>query len=292
MLPQDGWDGTPVGTLLPEVWELAAMCGMPLTRPTDDEVKQLFDLWGNQREFEKNMPQIAAALKLDGREVPDEQVLNLLEATETLNRIAFRRVKGTDTPTNVGPVIVLFNGATVPWMERRLAELDRQAESGLQVVYLIALVDSNRVCQLETEVINPRVMAYHQKHGHYPTEEDMMESVLQNSLSGLPYNIISSTGGLEGNVAAFATQYFEMEAVDIYVPTNANATYVPLAVRRVLRQSWPRFDVRRDQFWFSQDGFPLARTPEQAADPANYQRPMTVFSGLVRLVSELHKLNR
>jgi hypothetical protein len=229
---------------------------------------------------------VASALKLDGESVPNRTILNLLEDTGTLEMVPMRTVQGPHQPP--GQVTAILTGATANWMVRRVQELRWQMDGDLKVCRVIALA-SNRLCGSDTELGNQFVQDFVQEYGTVPTERQLLNRIIHDHLNCWP-EVQVTADGLEQQVRKLAQVVPDLGDIQIYVPTNANATFIPLAIRRVLKEEYGEDFDAVPQFWFSQYSFPLARMPEEAADTARYQRPLTVFSGLVRLLNELHKL--
>lgn len=270
---------------IPGVRRLAQMCGIALSREASyGEVQErLFPIWGTERAFVENAPMVARALRLDGHTVPSREVLHALQETGTLDRIPLRNYRGKQGPT--GSVAVIHRGAVANWMERSVREGKSVIElHGLQVA-TTRLVASERLCDTGSEVDNFFVKLFHDGHNRYPTEDELLPQIVFHvtGLDSLKVVAPSQTEQVQSLIALSPA----LAHGGIYVPTNANATYVPLQIRRVIREQFGGFDEYGDQFWFSQDSLPLATTPEEAANPATYQRPLTVFSGLVRLINEL-----
>lgn len=280
LLAHDAYD-------LPGVRTLAGMCGIKLGgQSSQQEIqKKLFPLWGTERAFIENVPALAESLSPAGS-IPGPQVQNALLATGTLDAIPMRTVRKVSRPD--GPVVFVFTGGVANWMQRRVEEGMRQIEAGVTpaAVYLLA---GDRACDKDSELSNPYVRAFKAGRGRLPTEAELLPFMVKE-ITGyereVKYNALTQ---LE-QFGAMAAELKELAHAGIYVPVNANATYIALQARRAIRDAWPSFDADGNQFWLSQDGFPLAGTEEQAADTTNYQRPLTVFSGLVRLINELHLL--
>ena len=283
------WLGKNVYNLIPGLRKLAEATGLKLSRtPNANEIQQLFKIWGSEKAFIENAPAVAEALQLDGFTVPDRKILDLLWGTETLEEFPIRSVRGK-LKGGLGKrtFIVVITAGTANWTKRRVQGLDLYYNGenfGIARVYALA---SERSCTLDTEVDNILVKRLGGVFGRPPTEAELLGTYLD--AADLAHEMIVG-GSLEEQVTKLVEAQPSITEMPLLVPTNANATYVPLAIRRFLKQADPRFDYGRDQFWFFQDEFPLAMTPEEAGDTDNYQRPLTVLSGLVRLVNELYQL--
>lgn len=261
---------------------LAKLCGVTLgDHPSATEIHNgLFPAWGNERA-------VAAALRLDGV-IPSQQVMRELKLNGMLNAIPVRNYIEPKMPA--GSASVIIRGASANRMVRIAQEAGRQIEYGLQPAGIYLVADGTRACDQDDEVNNPFVQTYHEQHGHYPTETELLPIIVKATM-GVKRGIVDLD-------ATSTTEQIKHLVVDrpalvqgsVYVPTVANATSESLEIRRTIRESWPSFDQDGSQFFFSQDGISLASTPEQAADAANYERPLAVFCELVRLVHELYLL--
>ncbi len=270
------------------VRKLAELTGLELgLRPSKVSIQRVFDAWGTETAFEQNAPAVAQALKLDSGTVPDDEVLDLLDQTTTLDKIDIRSLDSHIQPT--GSLVAIATGATVRWMEYRIRQMQQHVNNGYSIDKVYAVANHNRPCSLPTEVNHPVIVALQEDLGQQPMEHHAMERLLTEAQ--FPAEFITGPS-LEANIGTLMDRHPELAHARTYVPVNGNATYIALAVRRFIRQSQPSFDGGLDQFFFSQRTIPLARTPEQAVDTLHYQRPLTVFSGLARLMNELYLLPR
>lgn len=287
------WLGENAYNLIPGLRKLAEASGLKLGQtPNAAEIQRLYQLWGSETAFIEGAPAVAAALKLDGSTVPDEEILDLLQNTETLYELPIRSVRGKLMGGFKNRrFTVIVSAGTANWTKRRVRLLRDywQGENfGIDRVFALA---SDRPCTLGTEVNNQvvKLLGGSLGLGRVPTETDVLLTYL--AAAELDFELF--TGKLlEDQFAALLAAYPDIAQGDVLMLTNANATYVALAGRRFIKEEAPTFDrnPRKPQFFFTQDEFELARTSEQAADTDNYQRPLTVFSGLVRLVNELFQL--
>lgn len=270
---------------IPGVRRLAAISGVSLRiNPSPEKLQQLFGVWGSQTAFIENAPEVARALQLDGANIPNEEVLDLLEGTGSQDGFNIRTLRDYVPPS--GSLVAIATGATARWMEYRVKLLVDLANSGHVIDKVFAVASDQRPCNLDSEVNHPAVQAL-TENGQPPVESDVLKKLLLDA----QFTAEFVTGkNLEPNVAELMARHPELAHARICLPTNGNATYIPLAFRRFVRQAQPSFDDRFDQFWLVQRGIPLARTSEQAEDTMNYQRPLTAFSGLVRLMNELYLL--
>lgn len=268
---------------------LAAMCGVKLGASSDHQQiqQELFPLWGKEKPFIDNVQGIADALGLEGS-IPSGQAIDALLSTGTLDEIRMRNIHAQEVPT--GAVTIILTGAVANWMERRVLEAKRYIDNGLVVagVYLIA---GDRICSKDTEVSNPYVGQFHANENRYPTEAELLPIIVADIL-GYERQVDHNHLDQAEQIRMLIQEKKELAQGIIYGPFNANATYAALQMRRVIREVFPGFDADGSQFYFSQDGFAIAMTEEQATDTRNHQRPLTVFPALVRLVNELHLLKQ
>ncbi|HVS79186.1 MAG TPA: hypothetical protein VHD84_02775 [Candidatus Saccharimonadales bacterium] len=265
---------------------LAKMCGIELSREASSaEVQQkLFPVWGTETAFIENAPTVAAALKLEAGVIPDAEALYALKATGILDRIPLRNYKDTTPPA--GSVIFVYRGAVANWMERGAREGDHSVTAHRLQPAATLLIASERFCQKDSELNNFYVKQFRSRHGRYPTEADLLPVIVKH-FTGQEREVEVVEPNQAEQIRQLIKLHPEIASGRVYIPTNAVATYVPLQIRRVIREQFGSFDEKGDQFWFSQDGFRLATRPTDAENTAVYQRPLTAFSGLVRLVNEL-----
>lgn len=302
MLPSSSWTTDPNAfRLIGHVDELAKCSGIVLEEaPTPEQIDMLFGEWGTEKVFGKNVPKVMQTWRLGDDGLPIREIQTTLELA--MNTHGGQGVRTVDAQSFIrcNPVVdVIITGGVANWMERRVNELRKQIEGrhgryGLRTRSVYMLV-SNRVCDTATETGNRYVQAYHKMHKRYPTERELLQYLLWTRcrIRIKPANVFVAAS-LEEQVRIFAKKMKRRSGWKYYVPTNLNAEFVPLLVRRVLCEVWGQeFDSRRGRrFWFSYSKFPIARTPEELADSANYQNPFTIPSGLARLIKELYLLHQ
>jgi hypothetical protein len=265
---------------------LAERCGVELsTHASSEEVQEkLWPIWGSEAGFETAIPGVARSLKLDGSAMPDPEVLNELAATGLLDEFGFRTVMREGAPGR--PMVYLLLGTTANWTPRRV-NLFLKVQDWVPFGGLFLLANSGRQCTLKTEVDNPDVLALLQELGRVPTEDELLVTTT-NKLTGRQFERVHiDASNQAAQIRQLITELPVLAHGNLCVIANANATYIALQVRRTIREMYPDFDRACDQLYTIQDGFPLARTPEEAADAAHFQRPLTVFPGLVRMLTEL-----
>jgi hypothetical protein len=286
---------------IPGIRQLAGLSKVvPHSEFTAEQIQQLFKAWGNNAAFAQNVAGLRTWFDAPG-DIPNQNVLDLLQATGMLERQPLRTVYGPVTAP-IQP-LVLLTGATTNWMQRRIAEMDAVYKQGMVTPRAVmGLASTVRLCNLPTEINHPLVKglsnALHEQRT--PTEAEMLQDLFSHSVplerkAVKPYN----TTKLEQLVEAFALWLVGTNEypTDVYVPINANALNVVLAVRRVLRKRevWgPEFDAPDGQYklYFSQDSCQLATNAQELANAAEFQNPLTMFSGLVRLIREMYLLTQ
>lgn len=284
--------GVGIYDAFPNVRELLELTGLTLPeQPTHEDMQHVFAVWGKQAAFAANAPGVAAALSLDGTTLPSDEVLDLLVGTGLLDSVELRNIRGITQDGYGAAVDVILSGKVANWMQECIEELCLQVNDGTITVRRIHALGGGRVCNLDSEVNNPAVVAWQAQHGGLPTEIELQKFLLKQT--GLADKVTPHDGGelnLEMQVARLAASA-TLSDLPIYVPANGGAGHIPLKVRRVLRDSLPGFDEDGSGFWYSQSGKGLARTPAEAADPKNHQRPLTFFSELARYLWEIWLLN-
>lgn len=285
MLASDSWfDSDPYD--LVGARTLAARCGIELSShaSTAEVQEKVWPIWGSEAGFESAIPGLARALKLDGSSVPDAETLDGLQATGLLDAFGLRTVKGPHVPDR--PMVYLLLGTTANWTPRRI-NLFLEVEDSVPFGGLFLLANSQRQCTLKTEVDNPDVLRFQKKYGRVPNEAELLPALV-SKMAGFHFGFVHVDAPNQASqIRQLITSLPVLAHGNLCIIANANATYIGLQVRRTIREVYPDFDRGCDQLYTMQDSFRLARTPEQAADPAHFQRPLTVFPGLVRMLAEL-----
>lgn len=280
------WTKTSISGLLPGIDRILEIFGGGVAATKNSNERQaLFDTMGVNAEYTKNAAAVEARLAEAG--VGKAEWLKLVDATYTMSGFGRRSVYGRVPATFGDPCVAILTGGTTNWMQRRVAELRRAMSQGLKIERVLVL-GGDRVCGTENEQLNPSIARFYEQAGRYPTEREAITGMLDGIADTQPLMV---TGSLEDQLMQLMGQY-DLSLRPVYVPLNANAASVALQIRRVIRSTIAGFDANPDDcaFTFSQDSFPLARVQKDEADPANFQNPFTVPSGLVRLVSELSLL--
>ena len=282
---QGSWAVNPFD--LEGVRELARLSGIKLrARSNELQIQQLFKLWGKETTFADNIANLPNALTADSK-IPSEEIRTLLLAPGTLDAQPLRTVYGPVAPGGQSlPVFTVVTGGVINWMDLRCQQLDLRATFGeVQVNGVVGLASATRLCNTQTETDHPLVVDAAPKE---ITEADGLHALLRRL--GLASGFVMGPG--QGNLESQVRQFFAgFTPQNVYVPANANALHIVLLVLRVLRELWgPQFGGMdsRFQLYFSCQERPLATTMAQHDDPMGYQRPLTVPSGTVRLIHEMH----
>lgn len=298
MLHTGSWVGLHAYDDTPNLRAIAAYLGIPLSEnPTEEEIQeQLFGKLGKGKVYGDNAERLADTLGTSLEGNLDDEFLDLLEGSGLLNELPVRSVHGQDDPA--GPVHVIIAGGTVNWMRRRVRLLSNLRDCGVVRVAEVIPIAGPRLCDTATEKDLPFVRGLMEGEDDYPTESQVLYAMLQQcgfaqSMRWDRDNDPNFSPDLDVNVTAFAQSYARLRRLDILLITNAAALNQALQVRRLVRGVYPDFDRPDDpQFFFAQDGFRLARTPDQAKNTVRYQRPRTFLSCFPRLTHELYLLSQ
>lgn len=265
---------------------LAALADFQIEHPpTRQNVKAFADMLGRKPVYGEDIPRLQEVFAApDG--IPSGQVMDAIQASGLLDQIQPRNVFKPYAPN--GSVVVIVTGGTLGWMMRRVEELRNRTHDWVTGI-VFGLASNTRQCDTATETTYPIAQEYHQKTGEYPREGATLQKLLEDA--GFAPHMVEAPN-LEEQVRLLLNRAPMTANATIYVPTNANATWVPLRIRRVIRELYGSFDEDGTQFVFSQDDMALAGTPEQVQDTANYQRPLTVLPTIGRTVEEFFLLQQ
>lgn len=265
---------------------LAALANFQIEYPPSKQNVQAFaDMLGRKPVYGEDIPRLQEVFDApDG--IPGGQVMDAIRASGLLDQIHPRNVFKPYVPN--GSVVVIVTGGTLGWMMRRVEELRNRTHDWVTGM-VFGLASGTRQCDTMTETGYPLAREYHQITGEYPREGTALQKLLEDA--GFAPRMVEAPN-LEQQVRLLLDRSPMTANATIYAPTNANATWVPLRIRRVIRESYGSFDEDGTQFVFSQDGVALAGSPEQARDTANYQRPLTVLPAIGRTVEELFLLQQ
>ncbi len=276
---------------IPNLRQLAELAAFALPDTADAEtIQHLFQVWGTEAKFEENAPGVAGKLKLTESDVPDREILELMEGTGTFEPFGLRTVFGPTAYGLSGEIDVIMTGRATNWMVKIVEELDNKVKEGMNIRRIYAIA-SDRPCTLSTEVHHPLITGLTSAFGRTPNEREVLKYLLRRYSQVELHTLEGIDGKPQSLEAIFMKLLAETPSfgeVPVYAPTNGNATYVPLDLLRFILEMNPRFD--RSQFVFSQAGVVLARTREQVQNRAEYQHPLTAFSGIVRLLNAFQYL--
>ncbi|HET9411993.1 MAG TPA: hypothetical protein VFO38_04040 [Candidatus Saccharimonadales bacterium] len=280
---------------IPGFRNLAELTGHTLPdAPSAGDLDDIYDAWGKGKLFGDNTQQMIDEFDL-GDVIPHQQVLDLLVGTLTLDKIPLRTLKQPVLHVH-GSADVLLTGGTANLMQRRLDLLQSCRGRSVNVGKIYVLASSTRRCSTDTEVGHALVKRLKAKNGLYPTEIEFYQALLkQHKLdprSNPPVEFQPGGTSLEPMLQEFAMRYRCENSVGLFVPCSANSLYVALMVLRIMHATHPTFGTTGGNLWFAQERIDLATTQDAYDRPAKYQRPLNVFSGLIRLAIELHKLQQ
>lgn len=262
--------------------------------PSADDLDAIYDAWGKGKLFGDNTQQMIDEFDL-GDVIPHQQVLDLLEGTRTLDKISLRTLEQPVLRV-YGNADALLTGGTANLMQRRFDLLQSCRGRSVDVGKIYVLASSTRRCSTDTEVGHALVKKLLAKNGQYPTEIEFYQALLKRHKLGPQSNppVEFQPGGtsLEPMLQEFAMRYRCENSVGLFVPCSANSLYIALVVLRIMHGTHATFGTTGGNLWFAQESIDLATTQDAYDRPAKYQRPLNMFSGLIRLAIELHKLQR
>jgi hypothetical protein len=294
LIATDPWIGVSPRKLIEPMRYLLNATGVALPRnPSDEDLRELVRVWGNAKEFEKNSPAIAEALKLEGNAeaIPGKRMLKAMKATGLLDRFGIRTIHGPAKPSQ--RVVVMLRGSIANWTQKAVEEFLFHVSNGNISVATVVMLAGNRPCGQPTELTNEFVQSYMSSHkGRIPTEEELLLWIFREK-TGHKSRLHFGSLNREDQVRAHFEARPSLAQGLIYVPGNAPSLVGDgLQIRRIIRVIFPNFDQNGDQYYVSQQGGLLAETPQQARNAFKYQRPLTFFSALARAYRELVLLNR
>lgn len=282
-VPTDGWKNGAWNNKLPHFDLLAEMLGSKSPR-TLTEVQELIAQVASAKVFAENIATFVTAV--GGDEDAAAKRLELVEdRLRLLEPLPFMSLDGMSDPRQFSGVAI-WPAGTANWTELRLEQIRMARRAGADFKYVIRLGSSRR-CTTLADRAHPALRDAGELY--VPTERE-----LQQRLAGsggyedlvwrdpeLPE--INDQGrplSLQQQLEYLITsgQYEELiGGEDIYVPSNPNALYVPLHVRRILGE---------ENVWFSQAGARLVRKTPDCWWPS-LQQVMTTPNGILRLWAEL-----
>lgn len=281
MLPDGSLSGLNPYEAIPAIRTIAEELGITLGHePTPQEVQgTLFPMMGKGKSYVDNA---------EGLDIGDEIYANsrLMDALASLIKPIPLRSVHSELGVHDEKFVMLLTGATANWMERRVLESRRWAQPA--AAYIAA---ANQPVIDNADSPNSYVKKYKKAYGKAatPQEYQLLSRIWRSVTRSEPDDVAAVSRNLDDNLVALLAKHPHIADATVYVPTNAGAVNIALQVRRKLREICPGFDSdpNKPKFYFSSDGFVLAKTPEQAAKPAQYQRPLTLLSYVPRIVNEL-----
>jgi hypothetical protein len=324
MLPTGSWTGLNAYKAVPGLRTICEPYGIDLRdEPTEEEIQgKLFALMGKGKVYG------AEERKVDEMMLYQSKYLNIIDGL--LQRILIRSVHGQFGPH--GAVNVLLTAGTVNWELRRVLELMFNSLGSAGFTAMLEVQSSrwidSSMAQLFAELLrqggygsvrplpeigkiyglggprltkdaagapNPYISWFKELIGLEPSELHSLTLIYRDLFSKRFDGITTGSDNLDDLVVKFATDHTELAGSCIYVPLNAAAADKAVQIRGKLREVWgSQFDGDADspQFYFSVDGFRVARNPEDAKNPARWQRPLTFASAIPRYVNMFHQLSQ
>lgn len=284
-LPNSSWIGLNAYEALPQIHYIASSLGIMLgPEPTELEIQEvLFPKLGKGKVYADNVEQLPLGIEI----FRDPELMDVLHSL--LMSVPMRSVHGLGRPP--APATLLGVGGTANWMTRRCWEAAGMMRHGLEVagIYLLA---GSRVVDEKSASDNAAYLEFVSEYEQPPMEWQLLSRIMQDYMGRWHNDLVNTSNNLDDNLAELMAKHPELFRGQIYVPINAAALNVPLQIRRGIREIFPEFDANPEapQFWFSSDGFQIARCAEHLDDPMGYQNPLTLFSYIPRITRELFDL--
>lgn len=184
---------------------------------------------------------------------------------------------------------LVLTGGVANWQDRSI-NLALQHQ-GVAVFYPVG----NRVMKTATEVEHPEIKKLYEVDGTYPTETEFVKKVVTDRFVQND-QLITPSYHDTGVGDEIATQFFMRNPFALgrrlAAVRNANAGILfATQLRAAARKRDASFDadINSPQLFVVTDGFPLARTDEQEADPANYQKAITALRQVAVTAKVLHE---
>lgn len=196
---------------------------------------------------------------------------------------------------------IVITGAVANWQDRT-ARLVADGMSEGSLPPMAYVVTGNRVMDTKSDQSNPNVQAFHEATGRYPTEAEYSRKFVLPVLA-MPGATVSHTF-YETEAGERIASNFVSDHKELFLPfegtkraitfarvANAGiqlATQFRSAAREHIGPDFDSEDV--PEVFIRTDQFPIARTEEQKADPANYQSPYTGLRQAILTAKVLHEV--
>ncbi len=247
-------------------------------QPDSGEIQDLLDGMRTNKVLRNNEPIVA---------IDHQTKLDLVERSgiqKPLDRSLWTpSVKATEAAD-----VYLMVTAVANWQDRAAAVVENSPK---KPVYIAA---GNREMKQPTEVTNPNVQAIFEATGSYPTEAAYAAKVILPRLVESGFDEVHLSTYQTGDGDEIAERFYAgnpyLTDRRIAVVRNANAGLITaIQHRTAARKVGPTFDIYAHdaQLMVVTDGLPLARTPEQEADAAHYQKVDPAFGQMLLLAKKL-----
>jgi hypothetical protein len=282
--------------LLPEIAEcLDVQLG---DEPSSDDMFNLVGKLGKNKVLRNNEPVTAIDLETAA------DLLNRSGVQKPLNRSLWT----PDFQVDPDGGFIIVTGAVANWQDRTAKLVANGIKAGT-LSKTTHIITGSRVMGTKpgSEQSNPNVQAFLEEKGKYPTETQYAEryvipkvkdaggDVILTSYDTDSGDKIAANFAKEANFSADSEEQRTMfiDGSQVTFARVANAG-IQLAVqfRKAIREHVsPDFDGYRHlpEVFVVTDGFPIARTPEEVADPANFQSPYTGLRQAVLTAKMLHE---
>ncbi len=247
------------------------------------------------------------------RDNEEVTAINLETAADLLDRSGVQKPLNRSlwTPDfQVDPIsgFTIVTGAVANWQDRTAMLVANGIKAGA-LSKTTRIITGSRVMGTKpgSEQSNPNVQAFLEEKGEYPTETQYAEQYVIPKIKGAGGDIIltsydtDSGDEIAANFAREANFLTDPEeqrdmfrdGVQVTFARVANAG-IQLAVqfRGAIREyAFSDFDKcpQLPEVFVVTDGFPIAKTPEEIADPAHFQSPYTGLRQAVLTAKMLHE---
>jgi hypothetical protein len=281
----------------PGIRTLARRSGLVLGKePNDQEIQELFHLWGAEKAFRSNIQPFREA----SRSLSYQELLADIALTGVMRAMPLRRIDTLEIgKVDAFPYAVIMEG-TVGWMMKRMAFIHAERLH----VDTAVVAATKRPLVTPTEIAHPQVVALRRQLGAIPTAVDFAHGPATDYLKsrgvkhvqvvGLPYKQRQADGTEKvvsgGQLAQEVVGSYPEIRNDILVnPLNAPAGAMFHGLLAALMDT-QSFDIK--QFYIGHTKAYYAQTPQDNAATRLYQNPYSVPSSLVRWIDTIQKLNQ
>lgn len=256
--------------------------------PETQEISGLIGVVGQAKELQDNIGRVQERLGVD--------LGGLALASGWVERSASLGVleRSFTSPTREIPKSVerlATTGGVARWMLRRMATIEEIQGQGTKIrTKTVHLMTGNREMK-ETE--HDYVGDLAKKLGKLPTESDFTKEILIPKIKKIGlravHSEIESDNGDEIFLEGIETNPIIRHSDQIVIIGNAPSTVMTTGqFYRQARSLYPDFNRWGNQLFMAGDSYDLAKTPDQAKNPAKYQNPYTALGQIARNGLLLH----